>query len=72
MDSDISNHKFPIWIWAVYLILFVLSIPWYLPEINPIPVWFGMPFWVLICLGIYFLIACFTAFVIHKYWQENG
>ncbi|MCY3555337.1 MAG: hypothetical protein OXH56_08445 [Gemmatimonadetes bacterium] len=67
-----SGHHFPRWIWAVYAALFALSIPWYLPEIEPVPVWLGVPYWVVICLAACLAIACFTAFVIHRYWQEEG
>ena len=56
----------------MYAVLFALSIPWYLPEIDPVPVWAGVPYWVVICLAVCLAIACFTAFVIHRYWQEDG
>ena len=56
----------------MYAVLFALSIPWYLPEIEPVPVWAGVPYWVVICLGVCLAIACFTAFVIHRFWREDG
>ena len=56
----------------MYAVLFALSIPWYLPEIDPVPVWAGVPYWVLTCLAVCLAIACFTAFVIHRYWREDG
>ena len=66
-----SNHQFRLWIWFVYLFLFTFSIAWYLPEVNPLPIWLGVPFWVVICLGMFLIIACFTIFVIYKFWAED-
>ncbi len=71
MNPPISGRRFPLWIWAVYTGLFALSIPWYLPEIEPVPIWFGVPYWVVICLGVCLAIACFTAFAIHRFWRED-
>ena len=59
------------WIWLVYLILFALSVPWYIPEIDPIPVWFGLPYWVVISISACIGIACFTSFVIYRYWPDD-
>lgn len=56
----------------MYAVLFALSVPWYFPEYDPVPVWAGVPYWVVICLGVCLAIACFTAFVIHRYWREDG
>ncbi len=67
-----SDHHFPRWIWAVYAVLFALSIPWYLPKIDPVLIWFGVPYWVVICLAACLAVACFTAFVIYRYWREDG
>ena len=72
MNPPVSNQQFPRWIWAVYAALFALSVPWYLPDVDPLPVWFGMPYWVVICLGACLAIACFTAFVINRYWREDA
>ncbi len=71
MNRPASDH-FPRWIWAVYVALFALSIPWYIPEIHPLPIWLGVPYWVVICLVASLAIACFTAYVVHRYWREDG
>ena len=60
------------WIWLVYVLLFALVIPWYLPEGAPLRVWLGLPHWVVISLFVSVAIAVFTAFVIHRYWEEDG
>ena len=59
------------WIWAVYLVLFVLSVPWYLPTTPTPALWFGLPYWVLISLAATVSIAGFTAFVVHRYWPRE-
>lgn len=59
------------WIWLVYVALFGAAIPWYLPA-DPTPaIWFGLPYWVVISLLATIGIACFTAFVVHRYWKDD-
>jgi hypothetical protein len=35
----------------VYLLLFGLSVRWYLPADRPSPLWLGLPYWVVISLA---------------------
>ena len=58
-------------IWFVYVLLFVFSVPWYLPGDTPILIWWGLPAWVVISLVITIGVALFTVFVIGKYWQQE-
>ena len=58
------------WIWAVYVLLFVVSVPWYLPRTSTLHLWFGLPHWVAISLAASLSIAVFTAWVIRHYWSE--
>ncbi len=60
------------WIWAVYLCLFAGSIPWYLPEGEPLRLWFGLPHWVVISLAAYLGVALFTVWVVRHYWPVPG
>ncbi len=59
------------WIWSVYLVLFALSVPWYLPSTTAPALWFGFPYWVLISLAAIGAIACYTAWIIHRYWPTG-
>ena len=59
------------WIWAVYVALFALSIPWYLPADASPALWLGLPYWVVLSLAACLAVACFTAFVIQRYWPDD-
>ncbi len=59
------------WIWFVYVLLFVFSVPWYLPGDTSTLIWWGLPAWVVISLLITIGIALFTVFVIGKYWHQE-
>jgi hypothetical protein len=59
----------PRWVALVYLLLFAASIPWYLPA-APVPLWFGLPYWVVVSLGAVAGVAVFTAFVVRRYWRD--
>ena len=63
--------RFPGWIWYVYLLLFAVSVPWYLPTNAPLRIWLGLPHWVVISLLASFGVAVFTAFVVHRLWPEQ-
>ena len=59
------------WVWAVYVALFALSIPWYLPADQTPALWLGMPYWVVLSLAACVAIACFTAFVVGRCWPDD-
>lgn len=57
------------WIWAVYVVLFAASVPWYLPAGGPARLWFGLPHWVVLSLAACLAVAVFTAYVVTRYWS---
>lgn len=56
-------------IWIVLLILYVLSVPWYLPKGTYLPIVFGIPYWAWIVLGVSLAISITLTYVIKHYWQ---
>ena len=74
-NRDAVRHRrtgrFPDWIWCVYLFLFTVSVPWYIPADAPLRIWLGLPHWVVISLLASFGVAVFTAFVVHRLWPEQ-
>ena len=60
----------PRWVWLVYLALFAASVPWYLPD-GPVPIWMGLPYWVVLSLSAVVSIAIFTLWVVRRYWRED-
>lgn len=62
------DHKLPFWIWPVYLFLFALSIPWYLPDAIGMILWWGLPLWLVCSISAILLIAIFTIWVIQFKW----
>lgn len=62
----------PGWIWAIYAVLFALSIPWYWSSARPLQIWFGLPHWVGASLLATLAVALFTAFVVHRYWPDDA
>jgi len=59
------------WIWIVYVVLFALSIPWYLPADDTPALWLGLPYWVVISLAACLAIAVFTPFAIRRLWRDD-
>ena len=60
-----------LWIGGVYVVLFLLSVPWYLPEIDPVPIWMGLPYWVVISIASSLGVALFTAVVVTRCWPVD-
>lgn len=60
------------WVWLVYAALFAAAVPWYLPSEASRASWLGFPLWVTISLSATFAIACFTVFVIRRYWSDDA
>ncbi len=67
VGPPIALHR-RLWIWLVYLLLFALSVPWYLPANEAPALWLGLPYWVVLSVLAVFAIACFTAWVIQRHW----
>ena len=60
------------WIGGVYLVLFGLSVPWYLPTSDTVRTWLGLPYWVVVSLAASVGVALFTAFVAVRHWPEDS
>jgi hypothetical protein len=60
----------PGWTALVYLALFALSVPWYVPD-GPLRIWLGLPYWVVLSLCAIAGVAAFTVFVVSRYWPED-
>ncbi len=58
-------------IWVVYLLLFVVAVPWYWPTGYRGPLVLGLPLWAAVSLGAVVLMALWTAFVIRRWWREE-
>ncbi len=58
------------WIWVVYLGLFAVVIPWYVPSDAPVRYWLGLPHWAVVSLAAQFAVAVFTLFVVARYWSD--
>lgn len=58
-------------VWLGYLVLFALSIPWYLPSGSVPPLWLGLPYWVVISLVCCVLIAGLNVIAIYKSWPDD-
>lgn len=67
--ADIREPRAQPWIWAVYVALFGVSVPWYLPADGPLRLWFGLPHWVVISVATSLGVALFTVFVVTRYWS---
>lgn len=46
----------------IYVVLFTLAIPWYLPE--DFVLFMGLPIWVAVSLIVSFCISVFTAWIL--------
>ena len=60
------------WIWVTYLVLFLLSVPWYwtfLPQRDLF--WLGLPIWVVAAIAGSFTISLFTAWLLCRPWPNE-
>jgi hypothetical protein len=58
-------------VWVVYAMLYAIAIPWYWPEGYRGALIFGLPTWAAVSLAATLALAVWTAFVIHRYWDEE-
>ena len=58
-------------VWVVYALLYAVAIPWYWPKGYRGALIFGLPTWAAVSLAATLALAVWTAFVIHRYWDEG-
>ena len=58
------------WIWVTYLVLFLFAIPWYWDPRNA-SILLGFPTWVVVSVGVSFLIAAFTSWIFLTRWPSD-
>lgn len=63
--EPIKNWK----IWVVLAILFVLSVPWYLPAGSYEPLIFGIPYWAYIIMGVSLAISITLTYILKNHWN---
>lgn len=55
--------------WAVWLLLILLSVPWYFPPKTYEPIVAGLPLWVLIVMIVNILYAVFATASAYVFWR---
>ncbi|HCL28201.1 MAG TPA: hypothetical protein DIC52_07175 [Candidatus Latescibacteria bacterium] len=58
-------------VWIVYVLLYLVAIPWYWPAGYRGPLVLGLPLWVAVSLAATLTLALWTAYVIFRYWDEG-
>ncbi|WP_152656576.1 hypothetical protein [Oceanobacillus sp. CFH 90083] len=56
-------------IWVVLIVLFVLSVPWYLPTGSYEPFILGVPYWAWIILGVSLAISIVLTYILKHHWH---
>ncbi|MBS7281327.1 MAG: hypothetical protein KIH09_16035 [Candidatus Freyarchaeota archaeon] len=59
------------WIWAVFVIIYLLAVPWYFPTGYVGPIIFGFPLWALIVFLDTITLALWVTFVLRKHFSWN-
>jgi uncharacterized membrane protein len=63
--EPIKNGK----LWIIFGVIFLLSVPWYLPAGSYQPLVLGMPYWALIVIIMSVVLSSFLTYVIKHHWQ---
>jgi hypothetical protein len=64
------NLSLPRWIWIIYALLFIFSIPWYLPDKVAMQLVLGLPLWLVISTICMLAMGVFSVFVIQFLWKD--
>ena len=70
-DSKPKSSRLPMALTVIYLLLFIVAVPWYWGEGGSKPV-LGMPLWAVVSIGVSFFISCLTAWAAFRTWPSEG
>ena len=65
---SVAARRWPRWTWPIYIVLFGLSIPWYVTPTEEPALWLGLPFWVVLSLAASLGVALYTAWLLAHHW----
>ncbi|ASK62497.1 hypothetical protein CFK37_10225 [Virgibacillus phasianinus] len=68
IKEPIKNGK----LWIVFGVLFLLSVPWYLPEGSYKPLILGIPYWGWIVLLVSLAFSATITYAIKYLWITEG
>ena len=57
--------------WVAYVVLLVLSVPWYFPAGSGRPILLGFPLWCFVSLACYVLVAALTVWRMDALWTDD-
>ena len=57
--------------WGAYVLLLVLSVPWYFPTGSAEPIVLGFPLWCFVSLTCYVLVAVLTVWRLDALWRDQ-
>lgn len=58
-------------LWIVLGVLFLLSVPWYLPAGSYKPIFFGLPYWVWIILLDSLALSITLTYALKRLWVST-
>jgi uncharacterized BrkB/YihY/UPF0761 family membrane protein len=70
-DNKNNISKSRLWVFAVYLLLLIIAIPWYWPKDSQLII-AGLPAWVFVAILISIVTSIFTAYLLLRYpWSMD-
>lgn len=71
MNSDSHKDAFPKWVWVVLGAILIFCTPWWIPSGWVEPTVWGFPFWGLVMVAGFTVLAGFTAWVYELLWHDE-
>ena len=60
------------WLWVVFIIIMVFSVPWYFPVGSIYPIIFGFPYWAAVAVVMSVVMSGFLTYMITNYWSMES
>lgn len=58
--------------WITFVLIYLVTVPWYLPRDWIDPTLWAFPAWSLVTVGGATALAVFTAYALLRLWPEDG
>ncbi len=71
-DDVAAKPEVPPWVWIVFTLIYLITVPWYLSRDWIDPTFWAFPAWSAVMVAGTIALAAFNAYVFLRHWPDDN